>query len=60
MRPNLVHLDDVETFKGLVESLIGVRNGFDALFQHTAPLRQRSRIILQENPALREYFATTS
>lgn len=46
MGPDLVHLGDVETLKGIVEVLVNFRNGFDTLLQHTAPLSQRSRIIL--------------
>ncbi len=47
MGPKLVHLGDVETLKSIVECLVGFRDGFDTLLQHTAPLSQRSRIILE-------------
>ena len=46
VHPHLVHLGDVEAFKRLIELLIGFRDGFDPLFQHAAPLSQRSGIIL--------------
>ena len=60
MGPELVHLGDVETLKRVVEFLVGFRNGFDTLFQHTAPLSQRGRIILQASGTLRGYFAMAS
>ena len=34
MGPDLVHLDDVETLKGLIEFPVGFRDGVDTLFQH--------------------------
>jgi len=49
MGPDLVHFGDVETLKSIVKLLVGFRDGFDTLFQHAAPLSQRSRIILQGN-----------
>lgn len=36
MGPELVHLGDVETFKRVVEFLVGFRDGFDTLLQHAA------------------------
>ncbi len=46
MHPDLVHLRDVETLKGIVEFLVGFGDGLNALFQHVAPLSQWGRIIL--------------
>ena len=37
VRPNLIHLGDVEAFKSLVELLIGLGDFFYSLFQHTTP-----------------------
>jgi hypothetical protein len=34
MRPDLVHLGDVETLKGIVELLVSFRDSVDTLFQH--------------------------
>jgi hypothetical protein len=34
MRPDLVHLGDVETLKGIVELLVRFRDSVDTLFQH--------------------------
>lgn len=42
MRPDLVHLGDVETFKGFVEFQVGFGDFFDALFQHARPHDKRS------------------
>ena len=60
MSPDLVHPGDVKTLKSFVECLVGFRDGFDTLFQHAAPLSQRSRIILQASGALRGYFSGES
>ena|SRR6185437_11559754 len=34
MGPDLVHLGDVESLEGIVEFLVGFRDGVDTLFQH--------------------------
>ncbi len=64
MGPDLVHLGDVETLKGIVEFLVGFRDGVDTLFQHgrasqsveeyhTARELSAARTFLWHGPVLR-------